>query len=337
MPVRRLWAACIASFAVLALVVTGVLYARQGSSDEAMLQTENGPAPTLPVSTEAPQATGTPAPVSPRPSASATAAGVALRPSVRPSRAGQPAGGSATTSVAAHRRRVADDLALSTFGNHEGGALPGVPSNYDWAKDSNNPKHEWPFRKWINVWGQAAVSASSTGGLNARLRLQRPVIYFQDASGRWTRAEEPTAGKSELWTSTVTFPNGKWTQGGEFAYTYDRDSDTWLIDMKQFPKGTVPHWAWNSYYPRLAVPADARAIVTTGYARLEGPDAGRASYVLALSSDHFDAGERDSGTTSNPAIGLPRHKRVGSDWRLYGFSTLDADALRRNPPPVPRP
>jgi hypothetical protein len=180
------------------------------------------------------------------------------------------------------------------------------------------------------------LAAQAPDRIDAVLRVQRPALYFLHDSGSWERVPEPQPGAPSLWTSVVTFPDGKWTQGETFHWAHHAGNDTWTIDLSQFPKGTYAHWAWNAYVPRVEVPDDVVAVATVGYARLEGPDADAGSWLMGLSSDTFAA---PTGTGSQHNVGLegPRYRAASSSWQLFGVTTQTASQLQADPPPVPVP
>jgi hypothetical protein len=240
----------------------------------------------------------------------------------------------APTGAPADPAVVAQALSESSFGTHEGGPLVGLKLAYEQRTGASRKDWPWPLGHALNIWGEAMLKAEAAGPVDAVVRLQRPSLYFEDTSGRWTKVAEPRPDVTTLWTSTVSFPDGQWTQGAPFPWAYDEASDTWTFDAGQFPQGTHAHWGWNSYYPRVMVPDDVQAVATAGYARLEGPDADSGNWLLGLSSDTF-TGPDDTGTQSNVSLEGPRYRAASSAWQLFGVTTQTAEELRDNPPPVP--
>jgi hypothetical protein len=120
-------------------------------------------------------------------------------------------------------------------------------------------------------------------------------------------------------------------------------------DIRQEPDTTVSVTAGNGYnyhfWPstgRAVIdPDDVGGIFTTVEARLILDDSSgqddrpKALYLLSMGGDYWSSvsAQWDNFKT-NGDIGIGRFKYVRTGWQAFNMTSLTADALRRNPPPL---
>jgi hypothetical protein len=223
---------------------------------------------------------------------------------------------------------IIDDMTLP----HEG--FPhGVPANYDWARRprvgmGNNPGN---FRA-MTAWGQVYEDLAGNLAANSRVHIRDIRAYLlSKKDGEW-HALQSSAG----------------TAGAAYVEDFAGDVNK-PPDVRQEPDSGMSVTAGGGYnyhfWPtsgRASIdPADIGGIFTTVLARLvlndstKVDDRSTARYILSMGGDYWlsKTAAWDNFKT-NGDIGIGRFKYVRSQWRAFNMSTLTAEELKRNPPPL---
>jgi hypothetical protein len=221
----------------------------------------------------------------------------------------------------------------SDMTGHNEGAPHGVPSSYDWAQGptltmGNNP-NGW---KAMTAWGVVYEAAEGNPATNTRVNIRDLQLFFlQKSTGKW------------LLLQNTNQPEGA-------AYLEDFSGDTSKPgDVRQESDGTISVTAGGGYnfhfYPsdRASInPNDVGGILVLLQARLivGNPslpdDRSIARYLSASGADYYPAltGGWPGNLSYNPGVGTGKMKYVQSEWRFFAMTTLTADQLSSNPPPV---
>jgi hypothetical protein len=215
---------------------------------------------------------------------------------------------------------------------HEG-SPHGVPLSYDWARGPRVGMGNDPgaFRAMI-LWGQVYEAAEGNPSANTRVHLRDAAAWVLSKRTRQWR----------LVQSSVSVEGSAYRE--DFAGDVNRPAD-----VRAEPDGGVSVTAGGGYnyhfWPpsgRAAIdPNDIGGVVTRVRARLVSGDTTRpddraaARYLLSVGGDYWlsRTAAWDNFKT-NGDIGIGKFKYVGTEWKSFYMTTLSADSLRANPPPV---
>jgi hypothetical protein len=224
------------------------------------------------------------------------------------------------------------EIASDMTGQNEA-APAGVPSSFDWAQGptismGNNP-NGWQA---ITSWGGVFPAAQGNPSTNTRVNIRDLQLYFLQAStGKW------------LVLQNTSQPTGE-------NYLADFEGDqSWPGDVRTESDGTISINVSAGYcfhfWPqdRASInPNDVGGILAIFQARLivANPslpdDRSIAEYVAGAGADYYPAltGGWPGNLSYNPGVGTGKIKYVQSEWRFYSMTTLSAQQLANNPPPV---
>lgn len=214
---------------------------------------------------------------------------------------------------------------------HEG-QPHGVPRHYAWALkpriDRGNNASGYAA---ITAWGQLYEDATGNPATNTRVEIWGFRSYVLSKSdGLWHLLQE-----------------GSNINGGSFREDF-QNNEVRPGDLRRLKAGRITATAGNGFnfhfWPRDRAPidpSDVAGIFVTLQARLvlNDPngldDRDSARYLLSVGGDYW----RDRHIAWNPhgantGIGLGRFKYVRSFPRRFNMTTLTADELRANPPPL---
>lgn len=222
------------------------------------------------------------------------------------------------------------------------GLLPGFygPDFYvDWGRGAKY-KAEIPVNKHINVWGHVYCRSAEK---RFSVEFTYPKLYFcrnNLATGPWVEEAPPNPGSTSLYKQWIS-PSFKFESTSTFPVVSAQTANghTLQFDKNRPQEYSFFHWAWNTYFPRKAVPPEVVSIsVQCGMRIVNTPEAptvdlSTVNCIGSISSDIYSNGENDAGGSSNPAIGIPKYKRITGVWREVGFTMMTEEALRTNPPP----
>lgn len=205
---------------------------------------------------------------------------------------------------------------------------------HDWARGPRMGKGNDPggFAAF-HAWGHVYEAADGSGAQNVRVQIRNIRAYIlSKTTGEWRllQSSESVEGAHyrEDYAGNVSKPAELRPEpSGGVSVTAD--------------KGYNFHF-WTAGGRSSIDPEDVAGVFTTVQARLvlgdpAGPDErDLARYVLGMGGDYWlslDAEwKEDWSTVGDAAIG--RHKVVRPHWRSFNMTTLSADELRENPPPL---
>lgn len=239
---------------------------------------------------------------------------------------------SPATSATSPGSNLWAEIAGDMIGQNE--ATPqGVPSSYDWAQGPTltmgNNANGWQA---ITAWGVVFVPAQGNPATNTRVNIRDVQLYFlQRSTGAW-----------------LLLQNTSQPQGADYVDDFANDTSM-PGDVRQEPDGTISVTAGGGYcfhfWPpdRASInPNDIGGILVLLQARLivGNPslpdDRDVAQYIAGAGADYYPAltGGWPGNLSYNPGVGTGKLKYVQSEWRFYAMTTLTANQLSSNPPPV---
>jgi hypothetical protein len=207
----------------------------------------------------------------------------------------------------------------------------GVPTSYDWAAGPRIGMGNDPGDlAAIIPWGQVYECAEGNPATNTRVHLRNIALYLLSKStGEWKEMHH--------------FPV---VSGAAFVEDYKYNASR-AADERVEPEGGISvtagdghnyhFWAWRETID----PDDIAGVFSTIQARLvladpSGPDdRAQACYLVSMGADYWKdlkVGWAQFKTNGDVAIG--RFKRVTVEWQAFNMTTLSADELRANPPPL---
>jgi hypothetical protein len=223
---------------------------------------------------------------------------------------------------------IIDDMTLP----HEG-KLRGVPDGYNWSSKprvgmGNNPEG---FQALI-AWGQLYEAAEGNPARNSRVQLKDIRTWI-------------LSKRTNTWSLVQTSAG---VNGGAYREDYQNNVNV-PAEIRPEVTGGVSVTAGNGYnfhfWPtvdRATIdPNDIKGVFTTVQARLvlndpDGPDdRAEARYLLGMGADYWRGvdGQWDNFKT-NGDVGIGRHRFVSIDWQSFNMTSVPAEELRLNPPPL---
>lgn len=224
------------------------------------------------------------------------------------------------------------EIATDMTGMNE--AMPqGVPASYDWAQGptlsmGNNPMG-WQA---ITAWGQVFVPVQGNPATNTRVNIRDVQLFLlQKSTGNW-----------------LLLQNTSQPAGADYLDDYSGDISM-PGDVRNEPDGTISVTAGGGYvfhfWPqdRASInPNDVGGVLALIQCRLIvgdpslPDDRNIAQYIAGAGADYYPAltGGWPGNQSFNPGVGTGKLKYVTNDWRFYAMTTLTADQLASDPPPV---
>jgi len=238
-----------------------------------------------------------------------------------------PAPGPAPATIPNSIETIVADMTLP----HEG-APHGVPTSYDWAIGPRigYGNKAGAFHALI-AWGQLYEDAAGNPAANTRVAIKDIRAYvLSRKTGGW-----------RLVSSTTAVEGGAYRE--DFAGDVNRPAD-----VRNETDGSISVTAGGGYnyhfWPtsgRVSIdPDDVGGVFTTVQARLvvaepaRADDRAQARYLLCMGADYWTTLDASwSNFTTNGDVGIGRFKYVRPDWQSFNMISLDADSVRRTPPP----
>ncbi|MBW4655033.1 MAG: hypothetical protein KME20_18610 [Kaiparowitsia implicata GSE-PSE-MK54-09C] len=220
-----------------------------------------------------------------------------------------------------------DDMTLP----HQGRPA-GVPDHYDWATSPRMGYGNEPSSfTAMTAWGQVYEDAQGNPAQNTRVQLGMVRSYLlSQATGEWILVQDAPA-------EGAAYANDYQGNVNQPADIRDDEGDTISVKAGQ---GYNFHF-WPRAERATFDPSDIAGVFTTVQARLvvDDPtlpdDRATARYLLGMGGDYWlDADAEWDGFQTNGDIAIGRFKYVTSEWQAFNMTTLDAQQLRRNPPPL---
>jgi hypothetical protein len=215
---------------------------------------------------------------------------------------------------------------------HEG-RPHGVPESHNWALGPRlGMGNDSQSFKAMTAWGQLYEAAEGNPARNTRVQIRNMRAYvLSKADGQW-----------HLLQSSAVVEGAAYRE--DFAY----DSNI-PADIRPEPDGGISATAGGGYnfhfWPstgRVVIdPQDIAGIFVTVQARLvvgdlnQPDDRAQARYLLDAGGDYW----RSQNAVwffwkTNNDIAIGRFKYVEIAWQAFNMTTLSADELQRNPPPI---
>lgn len=226
------------------------------------------------------------------------------------------------------------EVIISDMANPHEGRPHGVPSSFDWYY---RPviHHALPLNNYhaYTCYGQFYEDQQETQATNTRVQVRNlRTWYLSKSQGIWIPLQD-----------SLPVIEGKWfPENHSSIYGIPADdrpeSDGGISATAGFgvSEGMCYHF-WIR--DRAAIdPGDINGILVTLEARLivADPslpdDRNLAKYILNVGADYWTS--VTGGTNSQGDIGMGRFKYVTPTWRHYNFTTVTAENLRSNPPPL---
>ncbi len=215
---------------------------------------------------------------------------------------------------------------------HEGRPM-GVPAHYDWAIApriglGNEPRH---FRAMIAA-GQVYEEAQGNPATNTRVQIRNiRAFYLSKRDRQWHLLQASNSVEGASYRQDFVNNTSK-------PASLRTESDGGL-SIKTVA-GYNFHF-WTAGGRTAIVTKDIAGVFTTVQARLIQDDPKRpddrhkARYVLSMSGDYWlnESAPWDAFKT-NGDIAIGRFKRVTPHWQSFNMSSLSADILKKNPPPL---
>lgn len=223
---------------------------------------------------------------------------------------------------------VIDDMSLP----HDA-KMHGVPDSYSWSTGpeigaGNDPKGF----KAITAWGQLYEAATGNPASNSRVQLRdMKTFVLSKRDGRWREVQNQVR-----------------VEGAAYVEDFSGDRNK-PADIRTEPSGGISVTAgggynfhfWPSGGRGTIDPGDIAGVFTTLRGRLvlnddaKPDDRAKAKYLLGMGADYWlDQTAVWDNFKTNGGVGAGRMKFVKVAWQSFNMSTLSADELRKNPPPL---
>lgn len=212
--------------------------------------------------------------------------------------------------------------------------LHGVPASYDWSPGPRMGHGTPPadFKAFI-PWGQVYEAADGNPASNTRVHLRDIRAYvLSKKTGKW-----------QLLTHSDDVEGGAFRE--DFAGNVTKPAD-----VRNEPDGGVSVTAgdgynfhfWSSTGRQPIDPNDVAGVFTTVQGRLvvddpsKHDDRSKARYLLGMGGDYWRSlnAQWDANYNNVGDAAIGRMKFVTSDWQAFNMTTLPADEIRKNPPPI---
>jgi hypothetical protein len=225
---------------------------------------------------------------------------------------------------------ITNDMTLP----HEG-QPSGLPESYDWSAGprigyGNEPPADWNA---FIAWGQVYQDAQGSPATNTRVQIRDIEAYYLSGSaGRW-----------------YLLQFDRLVEGAAYVEDFV-DNASIPADIRPEPDGSISVRLVDGYnfhfWPESTrVPIDTTdiaGIFTTVQVRLilDDPalpdDRDQARYLMSMGGDYWRdlaaEWQSDWSTVGDAAIG--RFRYITSEWQSFNMTTVSAEVLCANPPPL---
>jgi hypothetical protein len=209
----------------------------------------------------------------------------------------------------------------------------GVPKHYSWANGpeiamGNNPKD---FTAMM-TWGQLYEAEQGNPATNTRVQLKNIKAYFLSKQDNTWRLLQSSKG----------------VEGAAYREDFAGDANK-LADVRTESDGSLSAKAggghnyhfWTQGGRSPINPSDIGGIFTTIEGRLivdnvsQPDDRAQARYVLNVGGDYWlDLSTTWDNFKTNGGIATGRFKYVTTEWQAFNMTTLSAEEISQNPPPL---
>jgi hypothetical protein len=208
----------------------------------------------------------------------------------------------------------------------------GVPTSYSWASGprigwGNNPQG---FQA-MTAWGQLYEAATGNSATNTRVQIRNIRAYMlSKRDGQWYLLQSSTG-----------------VEGAAFREDYVANINQ-PANIRYEPDGSISvkvgqGYNFHFWSPGRAPidPNDVDGIFTTVQARLiidnpqQADDRTQARYLLSMGGDYWlNLTANWDYLKTNGDIGIGKFKYVTTNWQAFNMTTLSAEQLGQNPPPI---
>ncbi len=225
---------------------------------------------------------------------------------------------------------IINDMTL----NHEG--IPhGVGIGVDWRE---KPRVGWGADPHgftaFTAWGQVYEDVNGNPARNTRVQLRNMESYYLSKStGKWIKMQDSSRFGGAAYVESF--------EGDQNIPPNKRDESSNGGGISVTAGGGYNYHFWPEGARADINPNDVAAVYTTVQARLilenkNGTDDRATSrYILSMGGDYWKnatVGWDNFKTNADFAIG--RFKYVTNDWQAFNCFAGDAEALKKNPPPI---
>ncbi|BAZ09371.1 hypothetical protein NIES4071_11790 [Calothrix sp. NIES-4071] len=209
----------------------------------------------------------------------------------------------------------------------------GVPKHYSWANGpeigmGNNPKD---FKALI-AWGQLYEAEQGNPATNTRVQIRNIKAYFlSKEDNKWRLLQSSPAVEGSAYRE-------------DFAGDANKQADVrpeFDGSISAKAGGGYNYHFWTQGGRALINPSDIGGIFTTVEARLivddasQPDDRSQARYLLNTGGDYWlDLTTGWDNFKTNGGIATGRFKYVTTEWQAFNMTTLSAEQILTNPPPL---
>lgn len=214
------------------------------------------------------------------------------------------------------------------WGRHED-RLATNPS-FDWTEGAKptNWSSPPPGYTALSGWGQVV---EPIGGLGPTRNFRVHV--------RWERLYALAGGSWQLVESTEQYGiQGGWYYNSDFSaasgyVTWRQEAEGgFSVSWQTAPANTLLHW-WIASWPHPLIPDGSTAFYSVAQLRLipdtdPNVDLSAVAVYGAVGGDYFSSPTGSGG----PGTGIPRHKRLTSQWKTFASATIPISVPPSNDP-----
>ncbi len=181
------------------------------------------------------------------------------------------------------------------------------------------------------AWGQLYEAATGNPATNTRVQIRNIRAYMlSKRDGQWYLLQSSTR-----------------VEGAAFREDFAGNVNK-AADIRYEPDGSISVKAGQGYNFHFWTPSRASidpnnvaGIFTTVQARLvtdnpqQADDRFQARYLLGMGGDYWlSVTAKWDNWKTNGDIGIGKFKYVTTSWQAFNMTTLSADQIRQNPPPL---
>jgi hypothetical protein len=226
------------------------------------------------------------------------------------------------------------DLIVSDMTQPHEALLSGVPAAFDWHAGPRMGLGNEPGKlRAMIAWGQVYADAAGNPAQNTRVQLADIQLWLlSKKSATWSRVQ------------------GSWrVQGNAFREDF-KDNDNIPADVRVESDGSLaikltPRYNfhfWTESGRSEIDNTDVAGVYSTVRARLiiddvrKPDDRSRARVLVGMGADYWLTltAAWDPAWQNNGDVAIGRMRFVSQTWASYNMSSLSAEALRANPPPI---
>lgn len=222
---------------------------------------------------------------------------------------------------------VANQIFADMTGGNES-TLHGLPASFGMAHGptigiSRNVGSQHALVWWLDAYQDAAIASTAVA---TQIEIKSAQLWWLRAStGQWVKGLDPA-------TSAAAVSGGYYAEnlaGSQLsAITFTTQGDGGISFAMLSPdagRAFAPS-------PRIAItPSNLGGIAVTVFARLIGSDTANAHYLLGVGADAYAS---TTGPGDKQTLGTGKFKKLTTTYRSFSMTTLTAQQILDNPPPI---